>query len=181
MKLIEEVLAFSREYVNKPLTRTPARKAKIREVIKNLTGQKLDISCGTCYLEALFKIINLSSMATSKYEIKRGALVQVFGHPDKAVTNNTITDEIGDWYVQNHPEKLVYFARYPGKGVITPAATPGIQIIPAAVKNEQIPEAKEVPAPEPVKTPVEEVKQPIPVVPKAPATPKAKHGSKGKT
>lgn len=146
MKLIDEVLSFSREYVNKPQARTPARKAKIRAAIKKLTGQNLGKSCGTCYLEALFKIIKLTSMATSKYEIKKGALVQVFGHPDKAVTNLTITDEIGDWYMTYHPEKLVYFARYPGKGIVIPPAAPALQIIPPPVRNEQIPEAKEVPA-----------------------------------
>lgn len=161
MKLIEEVLSFSREYVNKPQARTPERKAKIREVIKSLTGQKLEISCGTCYLEALFKIINLTSMATSKYEIKRGALIQVFGHPEKAVTNLTITDEIGDWYMTHHPEKMVYFSRYPGKGVVIPAAVPALEIIqPPVARNEQIPEAKEIPPPEEVKAVVKPPSRP---------------------
>jgi len=164
MELIEEVLSFAREYVNKPQARTPERKAKIRGAIRNLTGHKLGKSCGTCYLEALFKIINLTSMATSKYEIKKGALIQVFGHPDKAVTNLTITDEIGDWYMAHHPEKLVYFARYPGKGVMIPAPAPALQIIAPPVRNEQIPEAKEVPLP------VEEVK----TVVKPPSRPKKK-------
>jgi hypothetical protein len=154
MELIDEVLSFSREYVNQKRSRTPDRKAKIRQAIKNLTGQKLEISCGTCYLEALFKIINLTGMATSKYEIKRGAVVEVFGHPEMAVTNNSITDAIGDWYMKFHPEKLIYFARYPGKGATAPAAAPAITIIPTpppatppAASNEQIPEAKEVKMP----------------------------------
>ena len=71
-------------------------------------------------------------MATSKYEIKKGAVVQVFGHPEKAVTNNTITDEIGDWYVKYHPEKLKFFVRYPKP---EPVAVPLVPIV-ETVKKE---------------------------------------------
>lgn len=75
-------------------------------------------------------------MATSKYEIRKGAVVQVFGHPEMAVTNNTITDEKGDWYVRNHPEKLVYFVRYP-KTVPPVAPPPEVkEVVKEEVKKE---------------------------------------------
>lgn len=116
MTLIEEVASFAREFINIPAARTPDRKATIRKAIRSLTGRKIGDSCGTCYIEAVIEIVNRTNMASSKYELKRGVVLQVFGDPSRVVTNNTITDEIGDWYMANHPEKMVYFSRYPKPG-----------------------------------------------------------------
>jgi hypothetical protein len=80
----------------------------------------------------MIKIFKFNPMATSKYEIKKGAVVQVFGHPEYAVTNLTITDEKGDWYMKYHPEKLVLFTRYPKP---EPVAVPQIPIV-ETVKKE---------------------------------------------
>ena len=74
-------------------------------------------------------------MATSKYEIKKGAVVQVFGHPEYAVTNLTITDEKGDWYVRNHPEKLVLFTRYPKP---EPVAVPQVPIVQVEAAKKEV-------------------------------------------
>lgn len=140
---MDEILSFAREYINRPAFRTKERKAKIRDAIRKLTGRKLDNGCGTCYIEALFQIINLTTMASSKYELKKGVLLQAFGHPEKTVTALTITDEIGDWYMANYPQKMVYFARYPKP--TAPVIPAGVEILPAVEKAplaEKLPEAK---------------------------------------
>jgi hypothetical protein len=59
------------------------------------------------------EIVNkkIANMATANYELKRGVLLQSFGHPERACTNDTLTDELAEWYLTNHPEKAVYFSR----------------------------------------------------------------------
>ena len=113
MSVVDEVRAFARDYVNNPLSRTSDRKAKIREAHKLLTGRAMSASCSTCYIEAVLKIKHLTEMASSKYELRKGVVLQVFGDPSKTCTNDTITDALGDYYMANHPEKLRYFTRYP--------------------------------------------------------------------
>jgi len=141
--MIEEVISFAREYINKPAYRTAERKAKIREALKQLTGEIVLISCGTCYIEALYKILKRTTMATSKYELRRGVVLQVFGDPTKTCTNNTLTDALAEWYLEHYPEKTVYFVRRPAPEM--PVIPPGIKIIPPAPKIEEIipePESK---------------------------------------
>jgi hypothetical protein len=124
MAEIDEVRGFAKEFINHPATRTAERRAKIQHVIRKLTGKILDNSCGTCYIEALITILNLSNMASSKYELKKGVLLEAFGHPEKTCTALTITDELGDWYMANYPQKAIYFARLP---------QPPAPIIPQAI------------------------------------------------
>jgi hypothetical protein len=124
---MEEVLIFARDYINHPANRTKERKAKIRDTIRRLTGERLGDSCGTCYIEALFKIINLTKM-TSRYELKKGVVLQAFGDASKTCTNNTLTDELAEWYLKNYPEKRIYFARVPDNAPTSVA--PQIRIIP---------------------------------------------------
>ena len=151
MTLIDEVKQFARDYVNIPAQRTREHKAKIAEAYRSITGRNLRNGCSTCYIEAVFKILKYNPM-TSKYEIKRGAVVQVFGHPEKAVTNNTITDEIGDWYVKYHPEKLKFFVRYPKVApvIIIPPVAPVIKVevvkteVHSGITIEQIPLIAEI-------------------------------------
>jgi hypothetical protein len=132
---MEEVLMFARDYINHPASRTKERKAKIRDAIRRLTGDVLGESCGTCYIEALFKIINLNKM--SKYELKKGVVLQAFGDASKTCTNNTITDELAEWYLKYHPEKRIYFAKIPVEVSVVP---PTIRIVPPTniVKPENI-------------------------------------------
>lgn len=145
MTLIDEVKLFAREYINIPSQRTRERKAKIAQAYKTITGRNLKAGCSTCYIEAVLKILKFDPMATSKYEIKRGAVVQVFGHPEYAVTNLTITDEKGDWYVKNHPEKLKFFVRYPKPEPPAPPQIPIVQVeavkkeVHAGIQIEQVP------------------------------------------
>lgn len=112
MTEVDEVISFARDYINNRYARTPERKAKIRIAARYLFGITLRNSCGTCYLEAMFKILKSTKMA-SRYELKKGVLLQAFGHPEKACTNNTITDELAEWYLINYPEKAIFFARIP--------------------------------------------------------------------
>lgn len=141
MSTIDDVKAFAREYVNHSKHRTPERKEKIREAYFELFKRKLGKSCATCYIEAVFKIIKFKPMASPKYELKKGVVLQAFGHPEKTCTNNTITDELGDWYMEHFPEKVVFFVRYP---------RPIAPVIPGKMK---IVKPVENPVENPVETP----------------------------
>jgi hypothetical protein len=143
--LIDEVLSFSRDYINNRIYRTAERKAKIKEVLIQLTGEKINFGCSTCYIEALFKILNLTKMATPKgYELKQGVLLEAFGDASKTCTNLTLTDELAEWYLKNQPEKAIYFSKIPAQ----PAYIPPVQdiVLPEEVieKEVVIPEVEEV-------------------------------------
>ncbi len=138
MGLINEVISFAREYINKRAFRTSERKEKISEALRLLTGEKIHFGCSTCYIEALFKILNLTKMATPKgYELKKGVVLQAFGDASKTCTNITLTDELAEWYLKHYPEKAIYFARIP---VHVP--DPVIKIIPP-VKEINTPPVQE--------------------------------------
>jgi hypothetical protein len=147
MTEIDEVLSFSREYINKRSCRTQERKAKIRQVLRSITGERLGKSCGTCYIEALFKILKLYSM--SQYELRRGYVAQFDTgqfHDIKAFTNDNLINDPGKYdpiceeWAKRHPERAnIYLVRRPGPPV--PYVPPTITIIP--------PIKKEIPEPTP--------------------------------
>ena len=60
MTVVEEVVSFARDYINNPANRTEERKQKIRKALRHLTGQFLNFGCSTCYIEAVFKILNIT-------------------------------------------------------------------------------------------------------------------------
>lgn len=162
MSLIDEVIAFSRDYINSPAARTPQRKKQIREVLRAVTGQKLGTSCATCYIEALFKIIKYKNMAFSQYELRRG-YVAILTKPlngIKAFTNKQITDELAVEFLRQHPERIVYFTKMPRP--VTPTIPTGINIVePAQVIKLEKPAAAEVeiiPPAQPVVKPKTDVK-----------------------
>ena len=130
--LIDEVQSFARDFINFKSFRTSQRKAKIREAYKNLTPESIRISCNTCYIEALLIIVNSKPMATRNYELKKGVLLEAFGDASKTCTNDTITDELGDWYMAHQPEKIIYFERV--RSAPPPIVQPRITIIPPAEK-----------------------------------------------
>jgi len=130
--IIDEVQRFARDFINVKSFRTSSRKAKIREAYTLLTGEKIKVSCSTCYIEALLLIVNSKPMATRNYELKKGVLLEAFGDASKTCTNDTITDELGDWYMANQPEKIIYFERT--RSVPPPVAQPRITIIPPVEK-----------------------------------------------
>ena len=114
-----EVIAFARDFVNRPSARTADRKRKIADVYYRLFGHRLQKSCSTCYIEALFKILKLKSMA--QYELKKGYVAQ-FQRPFggvKAFTNRDLQqnpakyDPIAAEYLKQYPERVIYFVRIP--------------------------------------------------------------------
>ena len=128
MTLIEEIHTFARDFINDKSTRTISRKKKIREAFKQLTGKNVVISCSTCYLEALFEIINTTKMATPKgYELKLGATLEAFGHPEKFCTNNELTDELAEWHLKENPGQIIWFSKVPATNQ---KLTPEVVIIP---------------------------------------------------
>lgn len=149
MTSIEEVALFARDYINHRWTRTPERKEKIRIAIRQITGEILGNSCSTCYIEALFKILKLTNMASTKYELKKGVLLEAFGDPSKTCTNRELTDELGDWYMAHYPEKAVYFSRLPRPAVV-PVAPPPPQM---TILPPPAPEVKGIELPDEVMTP----------------------------
>jgi hypothetical protein len=144
---VDEVLRFSVEYINQKKERTSHRKVKIRSVYRELFGRDMPGSCSTCYIEALLEIVKSFKkieMATPNYELKRGVLLESFGHPEKTCTNTTLTDELAEWHLREHPEKAVYFARMPAK-LLTPVPPP-VQQNEAAPEVIIYPSSKEDPA-----------------------------------
>jgi len=121
--IIDEVQSFARDFINFKEFRTSSRKAKIREAYTILTGDKIKVSCSTCYIEALLLIVNSKPMATRNYELKRGVLLEAFGDASKTCTNDTLTDELAEWYLKNQPEKIIYFSKVPSNH---PAPNPSI-------------------------------------------------------
>jgi hypothetical protein len=111
--IIDDVQAFARDFINFKSFRTSDRRVKIREAYKVLTGKNIRVSCSTCYIEALLLIVNSQPMATRNYELKRGVLLQAFGDASKTCTNDTLTDELAEWYIKNQPEKIRYFSKLP--------------------------------------------------------------------
>jgi hypothetical protein len=111
--IIDDVQSFARDFINFKSFRTSERKSQIRQAYKLLTGKNIRISCSTCYIEAVLLIFNSQPMATRNYELKRGVLLQAFGDASKTCTNDTLTDELAEWYLKNQPEKIVYFSKLP--------------------------------------------------------------------
>lgn len=165
--IAEDVLSFSVEYCNSRKDRTIARKKKIRAAYKEVFGKEMRGTCPTCYIEAMLEIVrsfksikklNITKMAVN-YELKRGVLLQEFGHPEKACTNNTLTDELAQWHLSRHPEKAVLFARLPSQipqplptvvQIIPPAQPEKTDIVEsvmvmAGVKEEKAPQLKDSP------------------------------------
>lgn len=126
MALVDEVLSFAREFINKPSARTKQRKAQISEVLHQMTGRHLGQSCNTCYIEALYTILNLTNM--SAYRMKKGYVAQ-FNVPYKGIksfTNKQITDDLAKEYLRRYPERIIYFEVVP-----KPAGKP---VVPASIK-----------------------------------------------
>ena len=150
MTNIEEVISFSREFINFVKTRTPQRKAKIKMAYLEVMKENMRGGCSTCYIEAIFKIIKFTKMASSKYQLKQGVLLQAFGDASKVMTNANITDDLAEYHLSHNPACAKYFAVLPTAlpKAVTPSAPAGITII---VPPEQPKEKKEEKVPEPEK------------------------------
>jgi hypothetical protein len=131
--LTDEIHAFAREYVNYKGSRNSTRNAKIRKAYKELTGKSIKVTCSTCYIEALYEIINNTKMATINYELKRGYVAQ-FDEAFKGVkafTNDTVTDELAGEYLKRYPSRDIYFARIPSNSAYV---SPAVKIIPPSIE-----------------------------------------------
>ena len=111
MTRLEEVKAFARDYING--NRTRERDAAIRQVYQQLTGSTLRTSCGTCMIEGLFKILKIMNKPASKYQLKKGAVLQPFGNADMFATWETLTDEIAEWHLRHTRGAASLFAKLP--------------------------------------------------------------------
>jgi hypothetical protein len=137
MPLIDEIYGFAVEYLNRKEERTSQRKRKIRQAYRELFNRDIIVSCATCYIEALLEIVKSFkkiNMATSNYELKRGVLLEAFGHPEKTCTNDTLTDELAEWHLREHPEKAVYFARM-SSGFVT--SIPPVPVLPPTPQSKR--------------------------------------------
>jgi hypothetical protein len=160
---MEEVLQFAKDYIKFPKKRTAEQRIKIRAVYRELTGETVNISCGSCYIEALLKIIKIHKMGHCDYLLKPGAVLQAFGDSSKVATNANLTNEIAKWYLENVPGSERKFSRIP----------PGITSVPAGITIIQPPAATVIIQPEkiiipevkPVEVKAEEVK-PVEIKPK---------------
>ena len=129
MSVIQEVLMFTREYVNNAKYRTRENKDKIRAAYRQITGESLTTNCGTCLIEALFKIKKMMEKQPCKYLLKPGALrTPIFGDTSTQFTNENITDELAEMDLKLNPGAKIYYSRIPELKVI-PAEK--AKIIPA--------------------------------------------------
>ena len=156
MTKLENVLLFAREYINKPKSRTSQQRILIRDVYKDLTGDVVSATCGSCYIAALLTIIKIKKkMATSDYVLKPGAILQAFGDASKIATNKNLTNELAEWYLKNVPGSRAKFSKIPA-GVVIPEYT-GITVIKSNIVQPEkivIPEVKaEIVEPEIIETP----------------------------
>jgi len=142
MKLYDEIHRFAREYISDKRLRSSGRKRKIKEAYERLTGEKIKISCSTCYIEALLIIINNTKMAARNYELKKGVVLQAFGQPQKTCTNDSLTDKLAEWYLKNYPEKIIFFSRVPNIYRNIPPAN--IEIVKPVVKAKKAKKSKDV-------------------------------------
>lgn len=129
----EEVRAFAREYINGAVTRE--RRLKIAEAYYRLTGDRLRITCDTCYIEAIFKIIKHMERKPCRYRLKKGAVLQAFGDESKFCTNDNLTDELAEWHIRNTRGALSLFSVMPEAPEVVEAAT-NLRIISPEAANK---------------------------------------------
>jgi hypothetical protein len=135
MTLIDEIQLFARDFINNKSFRLASRKIKIRQAYKELTGKDIKLSCHTCYIEALFEIINSKPMATTNYILKKGSFLQPFGHPELAGGQGELTDEKAKKILEVQPALAVYFEKMPNIPVFS--ILPEIKIIPPVKKEPE--------------------------------------------
>ena len=125
MELIQEVLAFSRDYASG--NQTSERKRKIAAAYRQLTGENLRVGCGTCYIEAIFKIKKYMEKKPCSYRLKPGAVLTAFGDETKTCTNENLTDELAQYHLSTNPGCAKWFS-------VMPAPPKELKIVPPVVK-----------------------------------------------
>lgn len=107
----EQVREFARAFINGE--RNDERRAVIRAAYKQLTGFDLRRSCGTCYIEAIFKILNTMERKPCRYRLKKGAVLFAFGDADRTATCNNLTDELAEWHLRHTRGCAMFFDNLP--------------------------------------------------------------------
>jgi hypothetical protein len=111
MSRLEEVKAFARDYING--NQTKERRNAIRAAYFQITGNNLRHSCGTCYIEAIFKILKHMEKKPCKYKLRKGAVLQSFGNADMFCTADNLTDERAEWHLKNTRGAASLFEKMP--------------------------------------------------------------------
>jgi len=120
---IQKIKEFAREFVNGN-GRTAERRRLISTVYFRIYGERLRAHCSTCYIEAIFKIINIMETKPCKYRLKKGAILQPFG--GGIITNDNLTDEIAEQCLANHVANASMFAVMP----VEPEKPAELEIVP---------------------------------------------------
>jgi len=105
-----EIKDYARKFINNPRERTPERQSQIVKEYLKLTGRRINITCGTCYIEAILTIIRHMEN-TSKYKLKKGCIIQPFG--GGIITNDNLTDEIAEQALRDRTANPLMFAEMP--------------------------------------------------------------------
>lgn len=144
MSNLTDVRAFARDYING--NQTQERRRIIRAAYYQLTGINLRVSCGTCYIEAIFTILKKMEQKPCKYRLKKGALLQAFGNSDLLCTNDNLTDEKAEWHLRNTRGAASLFAVMPAYapqyGDAEPTGEKPAAAAPAAVPVKSTPKRK---------------------------------------
>jgi len=111
MDIIQEVLSFSRDYVNGQ--QTQERNQKIAAAYLKVTGERLRIGCKTCMVEAIFTIQHFMERVPCKYVLKPGALLRAFGDESKTCTNKNLTNELAEYHLRTNPGCVKLFSVIP--------------------------------------------------------------------
>lgn len=81
--------------------------------------QKLNKSCGDCWLDAYVLIMKgnpekIRAMADKKFDLRAGAvLIDPYGDPEKTITHHNVTDELALYHLRTHPDCAKYFSTLP--------------------------------------------------------------------
>jgi hypothetical protein len=118
MDLVQEVREFARDYING--NQTIERKHKIAAAHRILFGESMNVGCGTCYVESLFKIIRAMDQKPRSYQLKPGVVLQSFSDASKTITNKSQDkdlekigmsfDHLCEWHLRNNPGCIRYFS-----------------------------------------------------------------------
>jgi hypothetical protein len=111
MAAADEVKAFAREYINGK--KTAERTKIVQQAYSQLFGTPLRIRCGTCVIEAIFKILKQMDRKPCRYQLKTGAVLVAFGQADKIATNANLTDELAEWHLRNTRGASTLFSKMP--------------------------------------------------------------------
>ncbi len=113
----EEVLNIIKPMMARRFELSSEDKKTIEELFPKVLGKEVRrCKCKDRHSDALIEMYNYlknnEMKNKSKYTLKAGAVLTVFGDP-RIYTNANLTDEVAKEFLKAHPEKLNLFARVP--------------------------------------------------------------------